>query len=436
MMPPIVTSLLAFIVPGGIIFLAALGFLRPRDLPPWVQGFVHALPFIVLAFGLFFGWFLSSSRLILSLIILVFADCAVILVPPTETDPKSFGQVMFSAAAFLVPLNLLALSLIKVDPPSAWPGALRLALILFQPLLILAIARSDPAGVAHVFQQPLVPIREGAGWTSLSQPALFAFSLALVLISGRYAVDKNPMDGGTVWALLAVFVAFHKHHEGWSAANFFSAAGLILFLTFLQAWHQRSYRDELTGALGKLAYEGAVANLGKKFVLAVVGLDQVKQYGNLHGKSVSDQVLRLVAPRVMAAGGSGKVFRLAGEEFTVLFSQKTAVETLVALEHIRKAVEHMTIYLGRHDRVFERVRSSRPRSGYEELVITASIGFAETGNAGASLDLVTKAAYRALYDVKGAGGNQVKRGSVMLEPRKPSLAETGRIVAYSEFEHS
>ncbi len=431
----IVRWLVAFLVPGGIIFLAAIGFLRPRGLPSWSQGPVQAFPAIVLTFGLFFGWFLSSSRLLLSLIVLVLADCAVILMPPTETDPESFGQRMFSAAACLVPLNLLALSLIKVDPPSAWSGTLRLVFILVQPLLILVIDRLDPTVLLHMFRQPLVLLPE-SGWTNLPQPALLAFILALVLAGGRYVVDKHPMDGGTVWALAATFVAFQKHREGWSATSFFSAAGLMLFLTFLQAWHQRSYRDELTGALGTLAYDDAVANLGKKFVFAVVGLDQLRQYGNQHGKSISDQVLRLLAPTIMAAGRTGMVFRLAGEEFTVLFPKKTAGETLVTLERIRKAVEQTAIYLGRNDRIFEGEGSLRARSRKVELVITASIGLAETRHSGASLGQVTKAAYRALYEAKAAGGNQVKRGSVVFETRRYSYAETGRIVAYSEFENS
>lgn len=433
-MHPIIKSLFAFVVPGGVILLAAIGFLRPGSLPPGVHGPVQAFPFIVLAFGLFFGWFLSSSRLVLSLIVLVFADCAVMLVSPTETDPGSIGRLMFSAAAFLVPLNLLASSLIKVDPPSPWSSALRLAFILIQPLMMLVMVRSDRAGLARVFQAPLIPIPE-VGWTDLPQPALVAFALAMLLVGGRYVVEKNPMDSGTVWALLAAFVAFQKHNEGWPPTSFFSAAGLILFLAFLQAWHQRSYRDELTGIPGKQAYEEAVANLGKKFVLAVVGIDQLKQFQNQHGKSVSDQVLRLVAPKVMAVCGSGKMFRLAGEELTVVFSRKTAGETLAALEAIRKVVEQMTLYLGRGDRVLEGRRSLRPRSGQEELVITASIGLAETADTGTPLDMVTKAAYRALYEAKAAGGNQVRRGSVLLENQKPAYAETGRIVAYSEYDN-
>ncbi len=263
-----------------------------------------------------------------------------------------------------------------------------------------------------------------------------SFCGALFLIGTRFILGKNPLDSGTLWALLTSFAAFQGLHYGWSPTNFLSAAGLILFLTLVQAAHRRTYRYELTGVPGRLAYEEAVASIGEKYALAVVGIDQLKQYGNQHGKPVSEQLLRLIAPKIMDAAGFGKVYRLAGEEFTILFPRKTATETLVTLEAIRKAVEQAPMYLRGCDRVWEGGGPSRTRSGDEELVVTASIGLAEAGNSRSSLGLVAKAAYRALYEAKGAGGNLVKREAIMVaDVSKPAHAETGRIVAYSEFEN-
>ncbi len=111
------------------------------------------------------------------------------------------------------------------------------------------------------------------------------------------------------------------------------------------------------------------------------------------------------------------------------------METLVTLEAIRKAVEQAPMYLRGRDQVWEGGGLSRTRSGDEELVVTASIGLAEAGNSRSSLGLVGKAAYWALYEVKGEGGNLVKRETIMAYVPKPAHAETGRIVAYSEFEN-
>lgn len=424
----------AFLIPGGLIFLTAIGFLRPHGLPQWVQGPVLAFPYIVLGFGLLFGWYLSSSRLILSLIVLALADRAIILFPPTDPDPVSANHVIFAATTFLLPLNLMALSLIKEEAISTWRGVLRLPLVLIQPFLVLWLSLPEQGGLALSLQHSLLPMVK-TDWAALPQPALLAFCGALLMIGMRFTVEKNPLDSGALWALITSFAAFQGLHYGWSPSNFLSAAGLILFLTLVQASHQRTYRDELTGVPGKLAYEEAIAGLGKKYVLAVVGIDQLKQYGNQHGKPVSEQVLRLIAPKIMAAAGSGKVYRLAGEEFTLLFPRKTATETLAPLEAIRKAVEEATIYLRGHDRVWEGGASSRTGPGDEELVVTASIGLTEADHTGSSLGLVTKSAYRALYEAKGEGGNLLKRGTVTPDVRKSAPPESGRIVAYNQFEN-
>jgi diguanylate cyclase (GGDEF)-like protein len=190
-----------------------------------------------------------------------------------------------------------------------------------------------------------------------------------------------------------------------------------------------------------VAYDEAVAGLGKKYVLAVVGIDQLKQYGNQHGRPVSEQVLRLVAPRILAVAGAGKVFRLAGEELTVLFPRKTATESLVDLGEIRKAVEETALYLRGRDTVREGVGT---KSNDQALAVTVSIGLAEAGEfkAGAtkagetksSFSLVVKAAYRALYEAKGEGGNRVKRGTVSADIPKIGQTATSRIISYSDFQ--
>lgn len=198
--------------------------------------------------------------------------------------------------------------------------------------------------------------------------------------------------------------------------------------------HQRTYRDELTGALGRLAYNETIARLGEKYVVAIVGVDQLKQYQNQYGKTVVEQVLRLVAPNIMARAGSGKVFRLTGDEFTVVFYSRATIDTLATLEQMRKAVGQTTLRLRKQTRVREGSRSSAPGSKDIAFPVTLSIGVAEPTAPHFSLSLVTKAAYRALYEAKGEGGNMVKRGTIQIASASTAPSHTGRIVAYNEFE--
>lgn len=426
-----------FFAPGGIILLLAIGFLRPHGLPAWVQGPVSALPVIVLGFGIVFGWYLCSSRLILSLLLLVCLDREIIWFAPTDSSPGSPGPVLFAIATFLVPMNLLALALVKEGVVSSWREHVSLLLVLCQPLLVLWLCLSGQTNLTSPlttpFQLPLIPLSISE-WTPLPQPAVLAFCSALLLLTAKFLLYHDPFDGGAAWAILTTFLAVHGIQYGWNPTNFLSAAGLTLFLSLVYASHQRTYRDELTGALGRPGYDETVARLGERYVVAIVGVDQLKQYQNQYGKTVAEQVLRLVAPKIMATAGSGKVFRLSGDEFTVMYYSRTAIDILATLERMRKTIEQTTLRLRSQTRVREGSRSATSGPKDIDLPVTLSIGVAEPTPPHLSLTIVTKAAYRALYEAKGEGGNIVKRGTIQIATANTAPSHTGRIVSYSEFE--
>ena len=425
-------SILAVLFPGGLIFLVAIGFLRPQGLPLWLQQPIGALSYIVLTFGLIFGWYFSSSRMILSLLVLTLADQALVLFPSTGADQAPLNQTLVAVTAFLIPLNLLAFSIIKEDSLLTLRGMARVVLVLAQPLL-LWLCLPGQQDLASAFTREYLP-SQYTDWTSIPQAALFAFAIALLMHFIRFALHREPLEGGAIWALLAVFTAYHTSRYGWQPTNFFMTAGLILFVTLLQSFYQRTYRDELTGIPGRLAYDEAIGQLGKRFSVAVVSIDQLTHYAHTHGKSVSEQILKLVAPRVQSACSDGQIFRANGEELTLLFPGKSATETLHTLETIRKTAEAINLFLRGSDRVRETHRAKTKAGAQDrELPITLSIGVAEKLNNSATLSLVIKSAYHALYEAKGIGGNVVKRGPAASVPARRSRAETGKIVANGEY---
>jgi diguanylate cyclase (GGDEF)-like protein len=426
-------SFLAVLFPGGLIFLIAIGFLRPQGLPLWLQQPIAALPYIVLAFGLIFGWYFSSSRMILSLLVLALADRALLLLPTTGVDQEIESQTIVAITAFLVPLNLLAFSILKEDSLSTFRGVMRVVLVLAQPFLLLWLCLPDQQVLASSFTREYIPSRY-MEWTPVPQPALMAFAIAGLLHLVRFALHRDPLEGGAIWALCAIFVAYHTSRYGWQPTNFFMTAGLILFVTLLQSFYRQTYRDALTGIPGRLAYDEAIAQLGKRFSVAVIGIDQLTQYANIHGKSVSVQILKLAAPRIQAACSDGQIFRTTGEEFTVLFPGKSVTDTMGTLDTVRKSVEAIGLFLRGRDRVWEQRGTKEAGSRDRALPITLSIGVSEKLNDSATLTLVIKSAYRGLYEAKGIGGNMVKRGLEAAVPARRSQSETGRIVASGEYE--
>ena len=427
-------SLLAILFPGGLVFLLAIGFLRPQGFPMWLQQPVAALPYVVLTFGLIFGWYFASSRMILSLLVLALANQALVLFPTAETDQAASNQTIIAVSVFLVPLNLLAFSILKEDSLSTLRGVTRVVLVLVQPFLLLWLCLPDQNNLASTFTREYLPSRY-TDWTPIPQPALVVFATALLLHFVRFVLHRDPLEGGAIWALSAVFVAYHTTRYGWHPTNFFMAAGLILFVTLLQSFYQRAYRDELTGIPGRLAYDEAIGQLGKRFSVAVIGIDQLTQYANTHGKTVSEQILKLVAPRIQAACSDGQIFRTTGEELSILFPGKSTTETLHALETVRKTTETISLFLRGRDRVWETKRGIKKAGSRDrELPVTLSIGVAEKLSDSTTLSLVIKSAYHALYEAKGIGGNVVKRGPAARAPARRSHTESGRIVVSGEYE--
>ncbi|HEX6825000.1 MAG TPA: hypothetical protein VF077_01695, partial [Nitrospiraceae bacterium] len=154
-------SIIPVLFPGGLIFLVAIGFLRPQGLPMWLQQPIAALPYIVLTFGLIFGWYFASSRMILSLLVLALADRALVLFSTTNAD-----QTAIAITAFLVPLNLLAFSILKEDSLSTLRGLMRVVLVLVQPFLLLWLCLPNQHDLASSFTREYIPAQY-MDWTPI-----------------------------------------------------------------------------------------------------------------------------------------------------------------------------------------------------------------------------------------------------------------------------
>jgi diguanylate cyclase (GGDEF)-like protein len=425
----------SFIMPGGFLLLLALGFLRPRGLPGWLQPLVGVFPLITLAFGLLFGWLFDRSRIVLAMLMLALADRSLWLFGSGDAATTDVDRIVFQAVAFLLPLNLLALSLITEDSLLTPRSGIRAALVLLQPLLVAGLCRAGPSEFAAALEFAYVDPTLTA-WTPIAQPALLASGTAVALQASRFVVRRNAIESGFVWAVLAVFVALQGTKYGWKPTNFFATAGLILVMTLLEASYKAAYVDEATGMPGRQAFDTALKGLGRRYSVAVIEIDQIKSYNNAHGQIVGGQILRLVAATISGLSVGGRVYHHAGDNFAALFPGKPSGDTLADLERIRKAVETLDLVLRGRDQVRKRRdRRNGANSALEELPVTISIGVAERNDAAIQPDAVIKTAYRALYQAKLEGGNLVKRGAIsqqaLPKPLRNARCAVGRAVEAS-----
>lgn len=398
-------------MPGGLLVAAALGFLRPGGLPAWALPLVGLYCYLILGAGVLLCWFLDRNRVLLAIVVLMLVDWALLHFVAGDVTATGVSRVVFDATALLLPLNLLAFSLIPERGLRIKQEAVRLVLILCQALLVAWICLPDQAVMAESLEFAFIAPRL-TSWTPIPQPALLAFGAALVLLTFRSVLSRsllerrNAIEIGFVWALVAAFVGLHGSRAGWLPTNFFATAELILVLAVYEATHKMTHYDALTGVRGRDAFTQALRGLGKRYSIAVADIDRFKQVNARHGYSVGNQVLRLIAERMTSMFDQEDVFRLEGGRFIILFRNKSVPEALPHLDALRKAVEALsTTPLG------DRIVTQDPGTADSSLgqqIVTISIGVAERDDRKPSPEKVMKVAERLLNQAKRSGRNQVK----------------------------
>ena len=401
------TRLSSFVFPDSLLVIAALGFLRPGGLPTIMLPIEQAFAYLVLVFGVVLGLYLRHSRILFALLLLTLADRALLHLSAGMAASADVGRIMFNAVALLLPLNLLALSLITERRLLISREFIRLILVLLQVFFVSWIGLPENVDVAASLESSFVDPRYAA-WTPLAQPALVAFGAALALQTVRFVSYRNPVDRGFFWALVSAFIALHGTRAGWSPTNFLATAGLILIIAAYAEVYQSTYYDELTGLHGRVALDQALFNLGSRYAVAVIDVDGLKSVNQAHGYAVGDQALRMVATKLAAMPGDGNVFRSDGHRFTAIFRNTSVADAVPHLEKLRQAVAASPITL-RTGRNFLRqlFRPAAAGSSPAQLSVTVSIGAAERDERRATQDQVMKASEVALARAKRDGRDRV-----------------------------
>lgn len=399
--------LFSFFIPGGILFCAALIMVGPDALHSLVPSVVRVAQPVILASAIFIGWRFNRSSLVFSVIIL--ALCDRVLLTWVQGFPLSAGppRIAYQAVALLLPLNLMMLNLMQERGFLTFRGIARMTVIALQPLIILFFARSHPDALMSRLTHPVLPFSLPEG-VPLSQPALLAFCLALLVTVVRYVQHQGAKESGFFWVLVTLLLALGAGFPAADRVFFFAAAGLILLVSLIEASHSMAFKDELTGLPARRALKEELLKLGNRYTLAMLDIDHFKKFNDRYGHDVGDQVLRMVAGKLAGVSGGGRAFRYGGEEFTVIFPGKYADQAHQHLEDLRREVESSRFVI--RSRMRPRRKPKRIRSGgrpRKEVSVTVSIGVACRDEKNARPQSVLKAADKALYRAKKQGRNRL-----------------------------
>lgn len=399
----------SLLVPGGLVLGATVAFLNWMASPGMLPTLVRIYPYAVYGGGLLLGWRFHRSRLLFAILVLALTDQALLSLAAASAAASAKGRIVLNAAAVLLPLNLVSLSLTSERGILSGRALWRLGSIFVQVLLVAYLCLPEQASAAALLKHTFVK----AGSVSalrVTQPALVVFAGALLVTAIRFMRRPHALESSTLWALMAAFLGFNNASIGPTSTVYFATAGLILVISVIETSYTMAYRDELTGLPARRALDEALSKLGNHYAVAMLDLDRFKKFNDQYGHDAGDQLLRMVASKLANASGGGKAFRYGGEEFAILFPGRSVQDAIPHLEALRKGVEAAGFTLRRSGRPRRKPKQPGPNATAGKAIpVTISIGVAERTEEHAAPEQVIHAADQALYRAKRAGRNQLRK---------------------------
>ena len=402
----------SLVAPALLLPLAAMLALT-RRLPDSLATVVEAAPLLVFGGGALLGIITRRGRLVLGIVVLALADCALL---------NFGGRAVFDAVALLLPLNLAVIAWLREENPLAGRGALLFGFAMLQAVFVALLQIPEMASsVSASLEQPVVPTDLGF-WTGLPQLAVFAYGAALSVIATRFFLGRPPLAAGAAWALVASFIALDGARVG-SAGVHFAVAGLFLLVG--AAWEpaRGTHIDDVTGLPASLELNRTLRRLQRRhgYSIARVEIDDFVRFRQEHGSPASHRMQRLVAKALAKVGGGGRAFYCGAHTFAVVFRRTSAAAAARHLDIVRRHIEAADLDVSvvepprkgepaRKKSEAEPARPARPqpRPVVERTVsVTISAGVAYADKRGTDPHQIMVAAERALERAKDAGLNRV-----------------------------
>lgn len=374
----------------------------------WRDMLTEALPILAMALGLLLSIKFNRSRYTFLLLFLGTGFAA------TVYFRDSLGQLLYPVLFAGLLLNSFLFSLLKDRGLLSVHGALRLAFLLAQVVVISFLLESSGDRITSLLSHNLLTLPASLQPVLNLPDSLVLLGLLLASLHLLLALIFNHSLHATFFGCQLGLLGFAGSYEGESLVAMLTlGCALMVILSIIFDSHNMAYRDELTGLPSRRALNQSLLSLGRRYTVAMLDIDHFKKFNDTHGHDIGDEVLKMVASRIARVSGGGKPFRYGGEEFTVLFPGKDPEQAEAHLEVLRKTIENYKMVVraaprknGSRDKKAKSQRGKKA-SRNKSLSVTISIGFAKRDEQAREPEHVIKAADQALYRAKKKGRNCV-----------------------------
>jgi diguanylate cyclase (GGDEF)-like protein len=416
------------LVPGGVLLLIA-GVLLSGGFLSISSAAVDFYFYAAFGAGILLAWRVQSSRLLLSLLMLLLAHRAIEFFSAGRAVAASGpGRIAIDTIALLVPCNFIMFSWIR-ERGLGIPAITSRLLVLFLESVLVAVLCRPGETTGPALLHAAILSRSWFHWTRIPQLSLLAFAVAFAVLLVRALRHRKPLESGLFWALAAVFLGLQMNAVDRVAVGYWATAALLLVASIVENTYVLAYQDELTSLPARRAFNEALLGLEPPYCIAIVDIDHFKGFNDTYGHETGDQVLSMVASKLARVTGGGLAFRVGGEEFSMIFAGKSMKEALPHLESLRATIEESRFRVrttterrsaprgaGRRSEDkkagMRRTRARNiPVESPDGLSVTVSIGVAESGSVNRDAEQIIQAADKALYRAKKMGRNRVEAAS-------------------------
>lgn len=423
-----------FFLPGGLVLLLTTVLLCTSL--PLAPSAITLLFYVGSAASLLLSIRFRSSRALFALLTLFLAQRAISFYAPGHIPVFGPGRIALEVISVLLPFDLLAIALLAEQGFRQASLGRYVGVLLLESIFVAFCCRSSQTKAPGFIRFSLFTTHSGHH-ANLPPLAIAGFAITLTFLCYRVFRFRRPLESGLLWCLVACFAALANGGVGHVASAYFASSVLVLVSALVESSYVLAYQDELTGLPGRRAFNDARDSLVSPYAIAIVDIDFFKSFNDTYGHDTGDQVLRMVAAKLARVTGGGRAFRVGGEEFSILFRDRSLADVMPHLQSLRQTVEEATFQLRtvterretRRQLPDRRTRVARAKtrrleilhSQLEEcLAVTVSIGVAESTRSTQRASAVYEAADKALYRAKKAGRNRVEAGA-LTRPRKPRL---------------
>jgi len=397
----------------------------------WLTPTLPVLSFLyycAIAGGMLLAWRFHSSRIFLSLLVVLMAQQGAAL----SAGQPPFIPGTLQALAVLVPVNFVLIAMMHERGFTVETVAPVVLFLFVQSLTVTVFCGA--AVRAHSLSNPI----------ALPRYAIAVIASAAIFLTVRFVLNRKPVDSALLWSLGAFLLALRPVAATRTSMAYWATSACILATAVIENSYLLAYHDELTTLPSRRAFNDALMRLRRPYSIAVVDIDHFKRFNDTYGHDTGDQVLRMVAANLGAVTGGGQAYRCGGEEFNILFPGKTTAEVQPHLEKLREMVARSEFRMRGNNKDRRQIprgpdrrnqrKSARIRKGdairrlaeckpSSALSVTISIGVATAATERSSPETVLASADKALYRAKANGRNRVE--TVTAAPRRVRTKTAG-----------